>query len=539
MICKNFKKYFIYLAADLQKNRLAFLAPLPLLLSLLLYNFFTKQSFTHFGVTGLWLLLIFFTILALLYGMQCFSGESDRCTLDFLLTKPLSPYLIIGVKYFSSLIIFLVWWWLAQQIIPIDLSPLPLAKGMSLDWILLIFLIVHAMSLFSGLLTKGLERVGAVFLLTIGIAWLAYQSWFAVFKLIDLGYYWEDIPPRLLFFLTNLLPVLLTIISLAIPLIGAIWHLKSRIKFWRFKPILYLSSIWGSLWIILFGLQYFFSPLLAPAPTAKAGDWHEKTGIVLANVLDQTYEFRMMRKPIPCQLTLSTPHHSARILYRGIGLNNPRISPNGEKIIFTEKDQLRLLNLTNHKLTNLGTGWLASWSQDNQTLIIAQSLGTKRLSRLVHLNLRSQRKTIIKEQLPLNSFIWDSKHEKVYLFNHKEISCLNLRTNSLEVLKPSPEINFDNFLIAPPTLVFDYEANALLMAQLFQQEIHLFRIDLITNAISLSELKTDFRLKSGAAILLSAGGMNLLCPRIDGGYIYASTYYSFGKKHHHETSEEQ
>ncbi len=527
----------IYLKFELQKNRLAFLAPLPFLLALLLYNFVFKQNFSHYGVTGLWILLIFFTILALLYGMQCFSGEADRRTLDFLLTKPLSPYLIIGVKYFTSLIIFLFWWYLAQQIIPIDLTPLPLATGMSLDWIFLIFLIVHAMSLFAGLLTKGLERIAAVFLLTIGIAWLSYQSWFKVFQLIDLGFYWEDIPPRLLYFLTNILPFCLTIFALALPLTGAVWHLKSRIKLWRFKPFLYLSGVWGGFWVILLGLQYFFSPYLAPAPTAKTGDWHDKTGVILAGPLDSSYEFRMMRQPIPSQLTISTPHHSAHVLYRGIGLSNPRISPNGRMVVFTEKDQLRILDLNTQQLTKLGTGWLAAWSHDNQALMIAIG-NPKKSSRLIQLDLRTKRKTIIKEQLPLNSFAWDSKHQQVYLFHQKELSRLDLHTSSLEVLKASSEIKFDNFLTAPPTVIFDHEANCLLMAQLFQQEIHVFRIDLTTHAVSLSELKTDFRLKSGAPVLLSSDGMNLLCPRIDGGYIYGSTYYSFGKKHHHEEGEE-
>jgi ABC-type transport system involved in multi-copper enzyme maturation permease subunit len=150
-----------------------------------------------FGTKATIVALIIAFIYAIIYGLQGFAGETDRKTIDFLLSRPISPTLLIVVKFTINLAVYLFWLLVITQRVVFNWSILHLPKGIDGTVIVFVFPIIMSMGFFAGLIVRGAERL----LITVGMTALmaggCYFLWNQAFLLMAANYYWFDIPPHI------------------------------------------------------------------------------------------------------------------------------------------------------------------------------------------------------------------------------------------------------------------------------------------------------------------------------------------------------
>lgn len=512
---------------ELKRNALAWLAPLPVLLGTIWWSSSRGWEPIKLNTTGTWLYLLCCLILIMVYGLQSFSSEADRKTLDFIITKPISPYAIISAKYLPGLLIFWCWWYAFNFFLQPNLALLALPKGMGIEWIILVLILVHATSFLSGILAKGLERFFVITVMTLIMGSGAYYLWHKIFTLINANFLWFDIPPQLLFFLEKLFPYYLAALGLAIPLIGVIWHLRSKIRLWRFKPAIRLLGVWLLTLFIIELADFLLGPPVWPDPNAKSGDWLNESGIVLAGNFEA---------PSPqSYLSFNRLGQRSRIIYTGTGtdLKNPRFSPGGNRIVFSENGRLKILNLTNRTSNDIGEGEVAVWSDDGMRLIAGKKIGPKGLSLLYLIDLKNNKThQLTPEQLAITDLVWDSERERLYILGFAgELKLMDLKDNSVKELPFPKNDQPRHFGVAKPSVRFQKEDRLIFIGQVFAQTIKVYLLNLENETIQLSEEKSDFRILTNGPLLFNQEGTAYLWPRIDGGFVYQATYYERG---HHE-----
>ncbi|HYH02059.1 MAG TPA: hypothetical protein VEC37_03085, partial [Bacillota bacterium] len=418
----------IFALSELRRNLISFSLPLLPYGSLLIYSLITSHN--QLNLYGTWAILTFAALFAMTYGLQCFSNESDKKTLDFILTRPLSPYLIISVKYIISLLILTGWILVFSITTNIDLHRLPLPEGMGPDWIILILMMIHGISFFSGLLAKGLERFFVITVMTGSLAGISYHIWSLIFGLIKTNYFWFDIPPYQLTFIKTTFPIYLTLLSLATPFIGTVWFLRSRIPLYQFNPAKWLIGLWVGTYGLTIGATLLFAPPLWPNSNALHGDWHQTGGIVLSasSKTDNPFQKIDNEQAIPCQITLAKLGRKSKVLYQGTNIQKPRFSSAGTHIVFSERNVLKILNLKTHSLISIGPGYSAVWSSDDSQLLCAERSEPRGASRLYLYNVKTGTKILFNEKTPaMTDFTWDSRRKIVYFLGYKnEFYRLNL-----------------------------------------------------------------------------------------------------------------
>lgn len=533
-------KTLLFIKTELKKNRITFILPLPLLLISWIVLLIKGTGAFKLDTTGALLYLIILFFLALVYGLQCFSGEADRKTLDFLLTKPISPVLLLSVKYFLSLSIFLIWLLWSQSLFNVTLAKLELPKEMSFQWVLLIIIMVHAMSCFAGLLARGLERFFAILVVTGSVAGLSYFIWWQFFKLIQANYYLPDIPPNLNTLVMNILPIIFATLGIAVPFVGTLWIMKNRIKLWRFKPALWTIGMWLLAYLILVFTENFFGPVLWPDKTAKYGDWHQTTGIILAGPLNSKFEFGNLafkKQRSAWVLTLTIPGHRSRVIYHGNNLFKPKFSPDGRKIVFSEDNILKILDVHSKQTQVIGPGKVASWASNGKKLICAQQTGEKGQSKIYIYNLIARIKKDVPGIYNAVDLVWDSPHDKLYIFEYKtDLKVLDLKNYQQSTLIFESK-NLFPFGIFPPNSVLYSSLNRIYFGQVLGQRLLYYFVDLRTKKIIIEEEKMDIRIKSSAPLLIRSTPTHILWPRVDGGFVYQTTDLNIGIHHHHSKNE--
>ncbi len=342
MISKSWRKSGVFLQGttllqtELRRNWVAFILPAPFWIGLWVWSVITGRSSHTEDLIWSWSILACFGLLGLLYGLQSFSSETDRKTLDFILTRPISSYVIVFVKYLLSVFLLLFWIISFSYRVTIDLSHLPLPTGMGQEWILLFILMIHAMSFLSGVLARGLERLFVVAALTGTISWISYSCWSISFQLIKDNFFWPDVPQRLIGFQWTFFPILLALMSLSVPLITTVWYVKSGLKWWEFKPFRWVAGSWITLWVMLLSAQFLFAPKLRPLEGVINADWHSSNGFILT---------RKTTSPNRYQLLHCLPGGHPKLLYTGTEIANPSFSPDGCEVIFTENGNILLYSL--------------------------------------------------------------------------------------------------------------------------------------------------------------------------------------------------
>lgn len=516
---------------ELKKNSLAWLAPLPVLTGVFWWS--SRQAWTPLSLNaaGTWAYLLTAIVLIMVYGLQAFSGEADRKTLDFILTKPLAPLAILFAKYLPGLIIFMIWWHSFSLFLKPDFASLNLPQGIGIEWAMLTFLTVHAVSVFSGLLSRGLERFFVITVMTAAMGSAAYYLWHKIFTLITVNFLWFDIPPQLRFFLEKLLPCYLAVLCLLLPLTGVYWSLKSKTRLWRFKPALGLSGAWLLTLLIIEFACFLFNPQVWPDRNCQTGDWHPKSGVVLAGVKKAAVDSTPQS-----YLSLNRNGRKPRIIHTGTDLKNPRFSPDGARIVFSENGRLKIMNLTDKTLLDIDEGEVAAWGGDGTSLIAAKKIGPRGLSRLYLIDLKNkQTRSLTSQQLEISDLVWDSERERLYLLSYTDrLSRMDLRDFSIKEV-PFPEDDPPKFFgVVKPNLRLQKEDGLLFIGQVFDRIIKIYILNPENEVIQFSEEKSDFRILTNGPLLFNQEGTAYLWPRIDGGFVYQATYYDRDHHHHHD-----
>jgi ABC-type transport system involved in multi-copper enzyme maturation permease subunit len=525
-----FKTIFVLIRAELKRNRTVFLLPTLFLIGLKAYQF-SHSAFS--GLYGVWTLLITAAILAMTYGLQCFSHEADHKTLDFLLSRPLSPELIIAVKYGLSLIILLGWIIIFNHVGRPDFQHLALVKGMGPIWFLLMLLMVHALSCLSGLLAKGLERF---FVITVGaglLAGISYYLWLIPFNLLKANHYWFDILPVQLNLVKTIIPVYLALLSLATPLIGAAWSIRSRIPISKFTPAKWLLGIWLASYGAVLLASALFAPPLWPSETAFYGDWHDRSGILLSGPVEISHDDSLHKikndQIIACQITLAKFGKKNRPIYYGKNIIKPHFSPDGAQIVFTEARQLKILNLKTRQITLIGPGDLAAWSADSRQLVCVRQIGKQNLSKLSIYDLNTKKIRPLNRNLPISALAWDSAHDTLYYLGYKkEVASLNFRTGRTKsypsTSKREQPLNYYGIII--PNLLITMKGDKAVWGQVCEDELRIFELDLKSGLIRLAENVVSSRMKNAAPVLINRNYQAFIWQRQDGSFVYQATRYA-------------
>lgn len=529
----SLSRIFVLAKNELRKNITAFLMPAPFLAIIWLYRIMHGAKPLHPAAAGAWIYFTALFFIALVYGLLCFSAEADRKTLDFLLTRPLPPFLIAAVKYGLTLFVLLAWLFLSRLLVQISPAAMGFPQEMGFEWVVFILVTVHAMSCFAGLLAKGLERLLVIVALSGVLAGVSYHLWWRLFNLMQANFYLPDAPPSLTYLIDSVMPLVFGLLSLWVPFTGTWWILKNRAKLWRFTPALWGLGAWLVVFFVIVGCELVFAPVLWPLKTAKYGDWHPKAGIVTAAPVAAAYEFRRIAKNarVAAVLSLSAPGGKAQPLYHGFNLRSPRFSPDGQWLLFMEKEQLKLMRLQDRTVKTIGRGTAANWSQDARTLIFARKPAPDGLTTLAVYHVNTGRVSeITRQRWSVSDLAWDDRRHKAYIFSsHAAIYAVNLKTQKSVRLRLDSKANqiLYDFGIFPPALVVNDSARLLFMGQVIGREFYLYTINLKNDTLSLMEDKTDFRIKSGAPLIIHRDGTFLLWPRVDGGFEFQSTYYNF------------
>ncbi len=538
---KTVAQGFLLFAKELKKNRFTFLAPLPLWMFLIGFLTIHHQFQFELGVSGTWSFVAASIILAIVYGLQCFSDETERNTLDFILTRPVSPYGMIMVKYGLSLLVLFGWLVLFRTFLALRLSIIPLPEGIGIEWLYGTLAIVHGMSFLAGLIKKSLERLFMISVMTLFVAGLSYYLWRKVFELVAANYFWPDIPRYLEDFLAKTLPLYLTMLSLATPLVGVIWYLRSRIRLWSFKPAWCLAGIWLGTFLLILGAQKILAPPLWPDQGVQSGDWCAQSGIVLAGPDERRQQSLFKTHPMLYRLTLTRLGKKPRTIYKGINLSRPSFSPDGKTVVFSENGRLRLYDIRTRKTKKLGGGDLPTWSEDGKKIIYAHIIGKNGWGQLFLLNLGNGKKTqLLTSPRFLTGLAWDSSRNRLYMLNYsRELEFLDLKTKKIESCLFENNAQPQLFGIVHPSLKLSRKADLLVIGQVFNQSLRIFALDLKNQKIVLIQEKDDFRLKSNGPILMNDDFSALIYQRFDGSFGYEATYRKVEENHHHHDGENE
>jgi hypothetical protein len=533
----------VFCYAEIKRNLFSFILPSFFYLVTLLYVLVKRTN--RLDLYPTWTLLVFAVLLAMVYGLQCFSNEADKKTLDFILSRPLSPVLIISVKYFLSLLVLFLWMVLFASTVRIDLERLPLVEGMGPEWIALIVLMIHSISFFAGLLAKGLERFFMITALTGLLAFASYHLWSIAFNLLKVNNLVFDILPYQLQFVQTVIPVYLTVLSLATPFFGTVWYLRSRIPLSRFQPAKWIGGFWIGTYLLFLLAELVFAPPLWPDSKITSGDWHDQAGILCCGPLQEPSKIfkNIPVRPVKYRISLSKLGRKSQTVYTGYNLQNPRFAPDGSRVVFAENGQLKILSLKNGKIVAIGPGNFGSWSRDGKHLICAQISGEKSLSKLYRYDLTTRlKKELTPQTYSITGIYWDSDSELLYFWGYKdEVSCLSLKDGAVrqfttEIKRDQP-LNY--YGIIPPVISFNLEKKTPVWSQVFQDEVRIFELNPQTGKISLVENVVNRSVKTASPAIINHQFKAFLWQRIDGSFVYQATRYASHKGDNHEEHEHE
>jgi ABC-type transport system involved in multi-copper enzyme maturation permease subunit len=518
---------------ELKRLFLPWLAPLPIFIGTVWYSSKLEWEPVSLNSTGTWLYILAGIILIMVYGLQSFSSEADRKTLDFILTKPISQYSIIFAKYFTGLFIFWCWWRIFAFFFRPNLSLLNLPQGIGNEWLILLLLTVHAVSLFSGLLARGLERFFVISVMTLTVGSMSYYLWNKIFTLVNTNFLWFDIPPRLLSFLEKILPCYLAFLSLLVPFTGVVWILKSKTRLWRFKPALGLVGIWSLSFGTVIIAYYLFSPQVWPDRTARFGDWSPGDDIVLVGFNETA---NSQTNAHQWYLSINRLGRKPHLIYTGNDLKNPRFAPNGNFLVFSEKGRLHIYNPAKKSVSDIGEGDLATWDNTGEKLIAAKQIGDQGLSRLYLIDLiDNQTQELTSDPIKVTDLLWDSDTNQLYIWDFtNRLTRMDLKNKTIKELRFPEKEQPLFFGVVKPNIRFQKEDRLIFIGQVFDRTVKVWVLNIKNETIWLSEEKSDFRILTNGPLLINPEGTAYLWPRIDGGFVYQSTYYDRNHTHEHD-----
>lgn len=399
------------LRSEIHQNKLIYLLPLPFFLILFVRLLIVGQTYAP-GTRASTAMLVAGAILAIVYGQQAFAAESDRKTLDFLLSRPVSAALLTAVKYLTNMGVYLGWLALSASCLRLDLSRLPVADASASAWVVFCLLTLAGMSFLAGLLTRGAERLLATVLLAGGFAGACYALWNRVLALAAARFFWTDVPPHVYGLIAIGLPMILLICVLLTPPVVAQWLLRGRTAMLRYRPLWRLLIVWGTLLLVVEGARATLGPSVWPLPHEFAdggtGDWHPRVGVVVAGpAIGGRVD----------DLAVARLGGRARVIYRGRRLHSPRWAPDGKAVAFVEDGWIKVLR--GRQVVRIARGNYPSWAADGESLVYAETAGRDYKARAIwRASIRAGTRERIweRETKPLG-LVWDSVRARLFIFD--------------------------------------------------------------------------------------------------------------------------
>jgi ABC-type transport system involved in multi-copper enzyme maturation permease subunit len=517
------------LKKELLQNRDAYAFPLLLAIPLLIYLLLHSDSSLTLSPQATIVVVVAGAILAIVYGLMGLAGESDRKSLDFLLTRPIPPALLVLVKYLVNLGIYLLWVLCFTRLMKLDFSAFPLPKGMAVEWILLSLLVLQSTSFFAGLLVRGSERLVFIALLFSGMAGICYLLWKMIFDLITARYFWFDIPPHIYRILTSIFPTIVLICSLITPLVFVLWLVKGRPPIYKFRPIRRMLFVW----LGLFGLCYLAYSTLGPSlwPISfhsHGGDWHPKSGVAVAGV---DY---MARKNPQRYLGVARIGGKLRPLITGTHIYSPRWSPDGKALAYVDNGTIKVYR--HKKPVVVDTGYYPFWSKDGVSLAYIK-MEVDEPSKVVVKQLDSGRTDILYQTdiSQVLGFAWDSDSNRLFLLDRTGyLVDIQTKTDTIHRIKLETPIHL---VMQRPMIVLEPEGK-LLLSTTYEREFYINSYDPESQELKKITSRTGEDLDPVSQTIICLDGKGFLWPRRDGAYEYQGILppheHDHGHEHEHE-----
>lgn len=467
--------------------------------------------------------LIAGAVLAIVYGLQGFAQESDKKTMDFILSRPISLPALIGVKLLFCTGVFTLWLTLFHSVIQLDLSGIPFATKLDLSWFGVILIMLNSMAFVAGLLTRGAERLVVTVVLTGLIAGLSYGIWQQCFDLMAARYLWFDIPPHIYFLVEQALPWLLLFISLWIPWVIVLWYLKGKPNPLRFTPFRPLVTLWGAALLLTYVAGLTLGPAIWPTGFEnREGDWHPKAGVALTGAPAFSPGNRG-----GTSLYLTRIGGKPRRVYTGAKITAPRWSPEGNSVAFVNDGWIKIFRRGRAK--PLVPGENPTWSKDGRMLAFTSiPEENKEEQQIFATRLTSEKPALL---WTLNSglleLLWDSEHQCLYgIHGDGNLYIIDLKEQSCEKIKvPSPV----HLAMRQPRLT-QVATGEILLCLAGEHEAHVYAFEPGHNELMLLESRTGREMATITQAFASPSGKGFLWPRIDGAYEYQGIIPT----HHHD-----
>lgn len=507
------KTGFVLARKELVQNWVIYLIPATILLPLLILKSHNTPFVLNAKLSVVVLVAAF--ILAIVYGLQSFASETDRKTLDFILSRPISSILLITVKFTINMGIFLFWMGLYIYMLRFDWSLLnlpPIVGG----WLFLSMLIVLSMGFFSGLIVQGAERL----VITVGLTGLlaggCYILWNQAFTLMSANFFWFDIPPNILSIVGIWLPMTLIIVSLLTPLVFSLWYLRGRVSPTRFQPFRRLALCWFFIIIPIELSCIFFAPAIWPDSlnNPTSGDWHPTSGMAIAG---SYYKDRY-----PSHI-LYVAHYGTKVhqVYTGSRIHSPRWSPDGQRIAFVDGSWIKILHGT--QVRPVIQGDFPFWSQDGKSISFCHKPDKKDyFDGIYRIDLATGKVTsLYMFHLQLLGAVWDSHNNKLYLLHEEEakkgfFESVDLKSKQAESHSmPSPIVLY----MQKPILTLASDGRVL-VGFASEHEIQVYIYSPVSHQVELFDDYRGHEVDPASQPILATSAQGYLIPRLGGGYLY-------------------
>lgn len=503
---------------ELLQNRWSYIFPGFIIMPFILFAKLNEAAFPiplNPNLSIFWVILG--VIFAIVYGLQGFAGESDRKTLDFLLTRPIHPIVLLLVKYLTGLAVLSFWTFICLETFQFDFSKILVIKGAGSEWILLILFALQSMGVFSGLTTRGAERLLLTLLLTFGMSGLCFTAWNQLLGLLVASYFWFDIPPHQLRLIQYGVPATLATISMLIPMTFTNWMMKGRPAFNRYRPFRFLLFLWIFLFWGIGVSRAVLGPSVWPVDIIeRSGDWNLQAGVAFAG------------SPLTSEriehLYVAKIGGRAHPVYTGERVQSPRWSPDGKSLVFVDGENIMIYK--GKKFRTICQGTFPSWSRDGQTIYYIQTPLKPNKSQIMAYDLNKETISSLWVLDNLALYIATDKSNNIYcILDNGTVMSKNLVSKTIRSLSLPINIKFS---MQRPQLAITPD-DRLLISTTSEHVVTIYQVDWDKSTIYTIETRSGKEIDPNAQTFIAPDGQGYLCPRIDGAY----DYHGFLPPHEH------